>query len=839
MLQAVEQIVADLAKSGLVIEDIRARLLDVQERAVCNVPAQVQGYVIPYFDIDGMPIPFYRVKLFDSTIKYKQVKNCPNHVYFPMGFKKLFLAQKQDSRYVVITEGEKKAALLVKMGVPAIAFGGVDSWRNKILTIPGDAEISKHGADDKKTLSIRIPDNAYDSEQFDASPFARGLEPFIDTCKALRATIIICYDSDKQFGIKPEVQRAASKLAYELRFQGFKITQIKQLVLPPLVGFDKVAVDDFIMAPAMQPTEDNPGAVGGGGFKRFMVLLNEVFNKRKAFPRNPNIREYVNKQLQRPRMARKDMQSLSLAVITEMDARGQRMFSTSASEHYFFDTMSSKLMKAPVNTLSREHLQETTFGKLLYNEFGVAPSADAKLMQWLGSQFTAEDPIDLVEPHRVFARQDVMADNIHFQINDSQFVKVDAEGLDVFDNGAHGILFESGCVEPLEASDIMMHFNTLQNTYGLDKPIPNQWASVLQEVRLKDHGPSAKLAALLYHLSPWLFRWRGTQLPVELVIGESGSGKSTLCELRLDVLTGDATLRNAPSDLKDWHASVANTGGLHVTDNVQLIDRQMQQRLSDEICRLITEPFPHIEMRKYYTNADLMRIAVNAVFAFTAIKQPFINADLLQRAVILEFDKAPTASTSTDGQVTYDSRWRYRQIEKFGGRAKWIAYHLFVVHRFFYAVSKHWSQTYRATHRLINLEQSLIVLGKYVFGNGVNDTSYDWVAKYLVQETNTSITSADWAFEGLCSFASEMLDLKAKKKIPSDKRFSANDIASWAQSQEEFTECVQLTNSRKLGRYLQTHKHMVASIAGIYEDGTYANKCVYGVKAVMNKPTTA
>jgi hypothetical protein len=832
VLDTVDKIASDLARSGLVISDIRARELDVLERTTCNVPQEIKGYIIPYFDITGRPIPYYRSRLFDYHIKYKQVKNTPNHVYFPPNFLPTFNALPKDKKLIVIVEGEKKAALGVKIGLPTVAFGGVDSWKNKTLTLPGDAEIAANSiassGTTKRVLSIRVPDNGYDQEMLNVSPYAIGFQDMIDLGMAHRATIVIVYDSDKGIGMKPEVQRAAATLGYELRYQGFKINQIKQIVLPQLPELDKTALDDFIMAPERTDPEGNY-TIDSGGINRFRKLLESTLLKKKAFPRNPNVREYVNKKLQRMKLMRKEMQSLSLAVVTELDARGQRMYSESAGDHYYFDASSSKLMKAPINVLSRESLQETTFGKLLYNDFGIVPSADARLMQWLGSQFTAEDPIESVTPHRVLARVNFEQDNVHLQINDSQFITVDKDGIDVHDNGSDGILFESGCIQPLEAADLITEFDRLEKLYGTDKPVPNYWSTVLKEARLKDHGKQSQLFALLYHISPFLFRWRGTQLPVELVFGESGSGKSTLMELRLDILTGHATLRNAPTDLKDWHASISNTGGLHVTDNVQLLDRSLSQRLSDEICRLITEPHPHIEMRKYYTNADLMQVDVSAVFAFTAIKQPFSNADLLQRSVLLEFDKAPTAQAA--GQITYDSRWRSRQVERYGGRSGWFAYHLFVLHRFFIAVSKEWNQTYGASQRLINLEQALCLLSKSVFGQ---DPS--WIPGYLVAETNSSITDADWAFEGINAFTDEVRANVAKGLTPKERKFSASEISNWAMGQEDFAECVQLTNPRKLGRYLQTHKHMAASIAGLSEAGTYANRVVYTVS--MTKAPT-
>jgi hypothetical protein len=831
--EQISLIESDLKKSGLEIQDMRARFLESPERASCNIPPAIEGYVIPYFDLHGQPIPYFRAKLFDYKPKYKQVKNSPNHVYFPLNFLASFVALPKDGKYIVITEGEKKAACACKIGIPTIAFGGVDSWQNKLITIPGDAEITSNQlSGDRKTLNIRVPDNAHDRESFDASPLARGFQELLDFAMTFKATFIITYDSDRAIGVKPEVQRAASRLAYELRFRGFKIHQIRQLVLPPIEGLDKSSIDDYI-------TYIPQGSVA------FHNLIKVVMEKRKAFPRNPNVREFVNKKLQNTRLTRKDMQALSLAVISELDAKGQRMFSVDAGQMYYFDNDVNKLMKAPVNIATREQLQETIFGKLLYNDFGISPSADARLMQWIGAQFAAEDPIDNVTPHRVFARDKFEDDFVNYQINDSQFVKVSKDGLEVFDNGSEGILFESEVVSPLDASELLAEYERISKLWH-NKPVPNQWAEVLREVRLKDHGNSAILNSLLYYISPWLFRWRGTQLPVELIIGESGSGKSTLMELRLDILTGIATLRNAPQDLKDWHASVVNTGGLHVTDNVQLIDKQMQQRLSDEICRLITEPDPHVEMRKYYTNTDLIQIPVNAVFAFTAIKQPFINADLLQRAIILDFDKAPSsflqAQTQTQAningfdlgqsQITYDSRWRFRQLEKFGGRIGWMAHHLYVLERFFKAADTMWSTTYRATHRLINLEQILMIVGQSVFGI---DTS--WIPQHLVTTTNAHVTEADWAFEGIRAYVEAAST--PYKRIVDIPEFTAADIASWASTEDDYKECIQLVNARRLGRYMQMHKHMIASVAGIHEARKYANRQMYIIRSTKaTQPTS-
>ncbi|MEB3061084.1 hypothetical protein VJJ74_08015, partial [Parvimonas micra] len=87
-------------------------------------------------------------------------------------------------------------------------------------------------------------------------------------------------------------------------------------------------------------------------------------------------------------------------------------------------------------------------------------------------------------------------------------------------------------------------------------------------------------------------------------------------------------------DLRDWTASVSGAGGLHVTDNVHMGDNSLRQELSDELCRVITAHNPVIERRKLYSDNDVVETPVKCVFAVTAIKQPFSNADIIQRSVI-------------------------------------------------------------------------------------------------------------------------------------------------------------------------------------------------------------
>lgn len=780
-------ILQDLLKSGLIPDDMQIRILDNAERAITVTPHSVSGYVLPYFESRGKMLPFYRVRLFEADSKYRQPKDSPNHVYFPKGFWDVLGGKK----YVILCEGEKRAACACKAGFPAVAFGSVDAWKNRTITVSGDAALSQAN----KRLAIRIPSGDEVIEDYNA-PLAAGFLELIDLIKEKNLYVIIVYDTDNITGRCTSLnQRAAALLGYELRFRGIDFFKIRQMLLPTMVDFeytgDKVGLDDFLVSK------------GPNAFREQLV---GVLAARGAFPKHPNVRDYINKRLQKSKMTRKEMQEVSLATLSDLDSHGLRLRSPSGETFYFDQTSRKLLMAAWPN--GRDELYDAPFTQFLYKEYGLS-AADNRLLIWLGTQFSSEEPIESVTPHKIYARPNVDADEVIFQISDSEFVKLTKDGLEVHDNGDYNILFEADQVDPLDRKKLIEQFERQAN----QKP-ECWWASTLSEVRLRDKDKQRIVAALLYYMSPWLFRWRGMQLPVELIIGESGSGKSTLCELRLDILTGRPLLRNTPTDLKDWHASVTNSGGLHVTDNVQLVDRTMRQRLSDEICRITTEPEPFIEQRKYYTNAEQVRIPVRAVFALTAIQQPFQNADLLQRAIILELDKSIDANET--GLIRYDSNWKAKQLSRFGGRESWIAHHLVVLQRFFKLVDQKWNNNYSAKHRLINFEQSVLLMAE-VFG-----LESGWIPDFLVNATDKAVSEADWILEGLHAFA-----LEHNRPNLKGKRFRASVISEWSESQHDYKDCEMLVNSRKLGKYLRAHKSAIYHLTGMVEAGMEGNRICY------------
>jgi hypothetical protein len=780
-----ELIDADLSRSGLVAADLDARPLGVAERASAFINYDVQGYVIPYTKIDGSPLAHWRARLFESDVKYRQPKDTSNYVYFPKGF----LEAAKSKPYIILTEGEKKAALATKLGFPCVGFGGVDSWRNRNIQLPDSTELSPQGS----KVAAKLPSGGTLEEDF-MSGLALGFQELIDYAIQNDKHLVICYDTDDGH-IKPSVQRAAATLGFELRFRGIAFNRIRQLVLPGKES--KIGLDDYLLN---HKTE-------------FPQLISQTLKERAAFPVYPAVSDFINKRLQKPKLSRKELQQVSIAILSDLDSNGFRLRSEQELQTYYFDNQNSKLLKAEFGR--QEGFHDTRFGQFLYRRYGIS-SADDRVTEWLAAQFTGEEPVGSVTPHRVLARSNGRDDAVTLQLSDDKYARVDADGLRIYKNGENGILFESEQVSAVSPEAVQAEFT--RQLANSQKHVQSYWLETLQSVRLKDHGDGRTVAALLYYMSPWLYRWRGTQLPVEMVTGESGSGKSSLYELRLSILTGDPRLRNAPTDLKDWHASIVNTGGLHVTDNVQFVDRNMRQRISDELCRIITEPAPAIEQRKYYTNAELVRIPVHAIFAFTAISQPFQNADLLQRSVITEFDKMGKANPSEPINIRYDSEWRNTQLQKFNGRAGWVAHHLLVLHKFFQLVRQKWNRDYQAHHRLINFEQSMILMAEVL---GIDPS---FIPKYLEGITDKALSDSDWTFEGLKAFAKHAHYYK--------NGITTTTIADWASHQEEFSKCEMLTQPRKLGRYLTLHRTMIASSIGLVEITNVNGRQSY---AVMNQ----
>ena len=288
---------------------------------------------------------------------------------------------------------------------------------------------------------------------------------------------------------------------------------------------------------------------------------------------------------------------------------------------------------------------------------------------------------------------------------------------------------------------------------------------------------------------------------------------SSLCELRLAVVHGESALRNSPHDLRDWYSSITNSGGMHITDNVRVPKTDVRQRLSDEMCRIVTEPKPHIELRKLYTTSDIWRMPVDVVFGITSIEHPFPYPDIIQRSAIFELESR---------DENYSGDWVRSQLQMFGGRTMWLAQHFIILHRFMKAVLYDgvWDTEYVASHRLAHYEQTLMVMAD------VLRLDLAWVQNTLTQNMNAMMVRANSVLEGLQLFAKDRAFTAKPASIRKEPFFVA-DIAEWANSSDEFQSEPTLTNSRKLGHYITSHRTQVKSACGFFEHDSYGNRKRY------------
>lgn len=116
---------------------------------------------IPYFDFEGKPTGFYRVRYLEplpgfagqveKPQRYAQAPGTVNEIYMPPLLKDGWAAVANDPTVpIYITEGELKAAAATSVGYPTIGLGGVDVWRSAkrgIALLPQLQAIKWNGRD--------------------------------------------------------------------------------------------------------------------------------------------------------------------------------------------------------------------------------------------------------------------------------------------------------------------------------------------------------------------------------------------------------------------------------------------------------------------------------------------------------------------------------------------------------------------------------------------------------------------------------------------------------------------------------------------------------------------
>jgi hypothetical protein len=129
--------VADLQRSGLTTDVIDALQIAGVRPHDLKLPGVESAYALPYFNIDGKPTSFQRLKLFPPirtadghAQKYYQAPGTPPQLYMPPLFPWGTIT-KNPKCDLVVCEGEKKAAAACAKGKFAIGVAGVWNWRQR------------------------------------------------------------------------------------------------------------------------------------------------------------------------------------------------------------------------------------------------------------------------------------------------------------------------------------------------------------------------------------------------------------------------------------------------------------------------------------------------------------------------------------------------------------------------------------------------------------------------------------------------------------------------------------------------------------------------------------
>lgn len=205
----------DLLRSGLTGNDatqLGLESLNAGQTAHYTKKIKRASYKIPYFDVRGKQLDFFRLRILDDNQsfgatqqRYWQKPNSLPLPYFPplSGIKWASIIQDVTTP-LILTEGEKKAAAACKAGLLCVGLGGVWSWRSK----------------------------KYEVE----------LLPELKQIKWDKREVFLAFDSDLERNI--HVLYAARAFAQTLLKYGAKVVQVR---IPSGESGENIGLDDWLL----------------------------------------------------------------------------------------------------------------------------------------------------------------------------------------------------------------------------------------------------------------------------------------------------------------------------------------------------------------------------------------------------------------------------------------------------------------------------------------------------------------------------------------------------------------------------------------------------------------
>jgi hypothetical protein len=686
------------------------------------------GFLIPYFDHNGKRYhDYYRVRNLypqtDDSPKYYQPPGTGVKLYIPPTMPRKAL---HDMTPIIFTEGEKKALKAVQEGFPTIGLGLVWNFANHTLVLSREM---------KRDLQLDPTQIQVPPEEYHRFQTTLALE--FDNIELSGRKVYIIHDADPAQNIKGRrmVDHAALQLALELETLGADVVRV---YLPE--HDDKLGLDDFLVR------------YGRDALVELLALPTH------RFPTVSSIKQWVTNNLDHPRpdSTRSRARGIAAAIVADLDARGVR-FKDESDAYFYFDKTTLALHSFDISERNRDTLAKTTFGKVLVDRYGIDP-ADKGTMHRVLSRFASHDPITTVVCRKAFAAKD---DSFYIQLSDTEMLRIDKDGVERRNNGEDDILFVAGAIEdPILFRDIEPFIN---------QPVENRWMADLSDFAF-DSFPGTDMEQTLAFLntlmfvSPYMFRWRGTQLPNEIYLGEPGCGKSYLNHWRKLILCGSPDLQATPTSKKEWLTQIANTAGMWVYDNasIKAIPYDFVDLLRETICEINTQPSPVLDSRKLFTDNTRNIIPVQFPFAFTAINPLWKAYDFLQRSITMQMHPIP------DGER--DGQWYERRRPL---RPAYIADHANALRDFLRLADRKWQPGYKAEHRLVNFEQSMCLMAEVLGQRRLVEPIFT----HIVAQAKAAYTENSVEFMALTAF---------REAFPAEVIVAAGEILSWITYQEDF-----------------------------------------------------
>lgn len=267
-------------------QKLKLKPMTAEQVKALDVPATVPGFMIPYFNIDGKPSKFWRLRYLEDTrkgfdilngrkaLRYVQPAGGINEVYLPPFVDWRRMAENTNIP-LTITEGELKAAAASKHGIPTIGLGGVWCFKSNRAVV--------------------------------------SLLPMLKEITWKGRRVVICYDSDAV--TNPEVVKAENALAAELTLNGAEVF-IARLPMGPQGA--KVGIDDFLLTASVD--EFAALLLQASSFAACHAL--HAMNELVVYIKNPGL---VFEHKGRQRMRSSDFTSHAYAHYWHDEAQGEKV----------------------------------------------------------------------------------------------------------------------------------------------------------------------------------------------------------------------------------------------------------------------------------------------------------------------------------------------------------------------------------------------------------------------------------------------------------------------------------------------------------------------------------